>query len=114
MFGVNILPRYPFALALLPVLLAVIYLALRRNASLELASDVLCSLEGSPRLANLLAMLIMPAVASSSYALYFALGWRVPSNIIVYMLSSVLGVGLFIASFVKLFGRGVCVAPVKI
>ncbi len=94
-FVLNTASAMPIALILLPLLLSVCWWALRRNARLTSAPDLLDALDGKPRLANLLAWLALPLIAAIEYTLWAATGWQIPSNVIGYLITVPLGFGLF-------------------
>ncbi|HCJ10759.1 MAG TPA: hypothetical protein DHW14_06305 [Clostridiales bacterium] len=98
----------PLSLLLLPLLLGVCWWALRRNllAATALDSpDLLETLAEHPRVANLLAWLAFPLVATAEYSLWAAIGWVVPSAVIGYLISVPLGFGLFVWALCKIGGR---------
>jgi hypothetical protein len=53
------------------------------------------------RFIKYLALLCMPAVATLIYAVCNSIGFVFPSNILVFILSSVLGTGVFVVSMFK-------------
>ncbi len=87
----------PISVLLLPLLLGICWWALRRHARRTAAGtpDLLEELAGRPRPVNMLAWLAFPLTAALEYALWTATGWQVPSNIIGYLLTVPLGIGLF-------------------
>ncbi|MBN2387973.1 MAG: hypothetical protein JXB85_13225 [Anaerolineales bacterium] len=98
-FGLTVLPVYPWAPLVLVPLLGVTFLTLRRNRQLETSPDLLLTLaERRPRLLNLASLLLVPLLASTVYASFLLLGRSIPVNMLVYILSSLLGIGLFAAA----------------
>lgn len=104
-FVLTVLPSYSFAILVLLPLLALIYLALRKNKCTEPSADLLSTLERQPRALNCACLLLTPLLATASYALCLALDLRIPINAILYVLSSILGIGMFIISVVKILRR---------
>lgn len=93
-----VLPAIPWAILVLPPLLFLLYLTLRRNRTVEPADT-----PASPALPAIsplryAAIFLMPLVAAASYAFYYTAGFRIPTNVAVFALTSLLSVGLFIAS----------------
>ncbi len=87
----------PISLLLLPALLLLCLWALRRNAARapSAAPDLLDRLGAPPRSRNILAWAAFPLTAALEYAVWAAAPWRVPSNIIGYLVTVPLGFGLF-------------------
>ncbi len=93
----------PLSLVLLPLLLGICCWALRRNAAWASRPDILDTLEGRPHLLNVLAWLAFPSVAAVEYAVWAAVGWQPPGNVIGYLVTVPLGVGLFLWALFKIW-----------
>lgn len=100
-FIIAVLPVYPFAILVLPPLLFIIYLGLRKNKANEILPDLLHSLEDRPRGLNLALLLLIPILATVSYSLYLEAGLRIPMSAIGYTFFSILGIVLFIIGAIK-------------
>ncbi len=85
----------PISLLILPVLLGICWWVLRRNARVENAPDLLDTLPGKPHWGNLLAWLAFPLIAAAEYIFLAGTGWQIPSNVVGYLITVPLGLGLF-------------------
>jgi len=87
-YAANTLPEKPLSLALLPVLLGSGWWALRRHraATPPEADDILGGLYGPLPGHNLMALFVWPLVATLEYALWMVSGWRVLSNVVLYLI----------------------------
>jgi len=88
-FAAGIVPQYPYALLKLPLLLAIILLALNRNRQTGTGATIFEQLVGPVPLARLLALLAMPLVASLAYA---TLAWKRPSDDLIQTLIALPGI----------------------
>ncbi len=100
-FGLGVVPKYPFALAVLPPLLGASFLGLYRNRKNEAGSEPTRA-PAPLRWQNLPGLLLMPVLASATYAIFLEAGARLPLNLVYYVLSSILGTGLFCLSLFKI------------
>jgi hypothetical protein len=89
------LPTRPIAAFALPALLSVCWIALRRNARKEQATDVLDDMLGSIRPRNVPALLLIPAAAIAIYAVFHGLRLALPTNILLYVVTMPLGFWFF-------------------
>lgn len=88
-------PIRPVASFALPPLLLVCWIALRRNAGKEEATDVLDVVLGSIRPRNVLVLILIPAAAIGVYGVFHALGLVPPTNILLYAITMPLGFWFF-------------------
>lgn len=88
-FTAGIVPQYPYALLKLPVLLAVILLALNRNRQTATGTTILEQLAGPVPPLRLLTLFAMPVVASAVYAL---LAWLRPPDDLIQTLIALPGI----------------------
>lgn len=89
------IPAAPLAAVILPALLLVLFATLRRNRLQESPGDSLEFLSGSIPARNLLALLFLPLVAGLMYGLYYLAGLRLPTNWVVYLVTTPAGFILF-------------------
>lgn len=82
----------------LPALLLVCWIALRRNARQERAADALDGMLGSIRARNLPALLLIPAAAIAVYAVFRAFDAAPSTNIVLYAITMPLGLWFFARS----------------
>jgi hypothetical protein len=88
-FAVGIVPQYPYALLKLPVLLAIILLALNRNRQTERGPTVLEQLAGPVPPLRLLTLFAMPLAASAVYAV---VAWLRPPDDLIQTLIAFPGI----------------------
>jgi hypothetical protein len=100
-----VLPVYPFAVFVLPPLLFVIYLALRRNKTTEALPDLLATWDDKPGKLNLAFLLLIPIIAIGSYSLYLEADFLIPMSAIGYTIFSIVGIVLFIISIIKCLNK---------
>ena len=91
-------PARPFAALVLPPLLLVCWLALRRNALSEQSPDVLDEMLGRIRPRNVPILLLIPAAAIAAYAVFHGLGLVLPTNVLLYVITMPLGFWFFFRS----------------
>ena len=91
-------PACPFAALVLPPLLLVCWLALRRNALSEQSPDVLDEMLGRIRPRNVPILLLVPAAAIAAYAVFHGLGLVLPTNVLLYVITMPLGFWFFFRS----------------
>jgi hypothetical protein len=92
----------PVALFILPPLLFIIYIALRKNRASGEVENVILVLKGRVKLVNYLLLFFIPVIASIFYALSLSLAIRFPTNIFIYVITTPLGFVLFIVSVTKI------------
>jgi hypothetical protein len=88
----------PYAALILPPLLAVCYLCLRRNSRMELRPDVLDGMLGRIRPRSVIILLLIPLTAIAVYALFSSLKLHVPTNVALYVITMPLGFWFFFRS----------------
>ncbi|RLG48329.1 MAG: hypothetical protein DRN92_01280 [Thermoproteota archaeon] len=94
------------ALFVLPLLLLITLLVLRKNREVAKGDDLIVQLDGKIDAESLVYLLFMPFSAILFYAVSLSLGLMVPTNIIVYLITTPLGFLLFIYGIVRvLTGR---------
>lgn len=94
------------ALFVLPLLLLITLLVLRKNREVAKGDDLIVQLDGKVDAGNLVYLLFMPFSAILFYAVSLSLGLMIPTNIIVYLITTSLGFLLFIYGIVNaLAGR---------
>ena len=91
-------PARPYAALILPPLLAVCFIGLRRNARRELRPDVLDETLGRIRPRNLVILLLIPLTAIAVYAFFRSLKLHVPTNVVLYVITMPLGFWFFFRS----------------
>jgi len=105
-FALGTVPATPWALLVLPALLALVWMALERNRAAETRPDLLERLGAErPPLSAYLPLGSMPIVASGIYALAYALGLRWQTNWIVYLVTMPAGFVLFAGAWLRLMRR---------
>jgi hypothetical protein len=93
----------PVASLVLPLLLGAVYLALRRNRASGAHPDLVAALHGRVRLTHYLCLFFMPLVASALYGAALAADLRLPTGILILVVSTCAGVLMFAVSMVKVF-----------
>ena len=91
-------PARPFAALILPPLLTLCYVGLRRNALTEQRPDVLDGILGRIRLLNVMTLVLIPLAAIAVYALFRSLNLLVPTNVVLYLITMPLGFWFFFRS----------------
>ena len=91
-------PARPYALLVLPPLLALCWAGLRRNARTEQRPDVLDVILGRIRPRNVMTLVLMPLAATAVYALFRSLNWRPATNVVLYVITMLLGFWYFVRS----------------
>jgi hypothetical protein len=96
-------PASPLAIAILPVLLSAVYLALRHNQGLESRASLLDATGKADPAWRYIGLLALPLAASLFYAAAYALNLRWQTNWIVYLVTTPAGFILLVASFIKVW-----------
>jgi hypothetical protein len=91
-------PARPYAALILPPLLTLCCVGLRRNALREQGSGVLDGILGRIRLLNLMTLALIPLAAIAVYALFHSLNLQVPTNVVLYVITMPLGFWFFFRS----------------
>ena len=99
------IPVAPVAIVVLPVLLLVVYVVLRRSAKDETRASFLAQEVGSKPFKNYLVLLAMPVTALLIYAAAYALGLRWQTNWLLYAVTTPLGFLLLGISLVKVWRK---------
>jgi hypothetical protein len=102
-FAFITVPAVPWAAAILPVLLLLVYLALRRNQQRESRTPLHQCFSRTDQPWRYLGLLAMPLVAALVYAPAYALGVHWPANILLYVITTPAGFILFIISLLKVW-----------
>ena len=97
------IPVAPIAVIVLPVLLLIVYMALRRNHQIEKRESLLVDERQPPPLKNYLALLLMPLTALVIYGVAHALGLRWQTNVLLYYVTTPLGFVVFGVSLYKVW-----------
>jgi hypothetical protein len=97
------LPAAPVAALVLPPLLLLLYLSLRKNRRVETRTNILESLVGSVRLRNYLYLWFAPLIAVLVYGILEVLGVKARTNIFVAIITTPTGAILFVLSMVMIF-----------
>ena len=100
--GVRV-PATPRSALILPPLLLLCAIGLRQNARIESRSDLLDGLLGRVRLRHVPVLVLIPAAAILTYAPFHLLNARLPTNVILYVLTMPLGFWLLIQSVWRIF-----------
>lgn len=106
LFGLGTLQVTPISIVVLPLLLALVLVALARNRARETACDILAP--PSPQLLRpsaVLALAIMPAAATLIYAAAIALDLRWHTNWVVYLVTMPAGFLLFGVAWIRLMRK---------
>ena len=101
-FGISV-PAAPIAALILPLLMLLLYLGLRRNRQIESGGDMLEMLAQPIPPRRLLALLLIPAVAALFYGLYWWSGLHLPTHWAVYVVVTPAGFGLLGWSLWRVF-----------
>ena len=104
-FILGTLQVQPFAVVVLPPLFGLVYVALRRNRKVEQRKDLIAALQGDINVRNYLLLFLIPFVAVIVYAFFLLSYLWIPTNILMYVMTTPLGFILFILSIVKIFRR---------
>jgi hypothetical protein len=97
-------PARPVALAILPPLGLLLFIALRRNRHTETRADLLAWLasQPGPHPANLAALLLLPTTATAIYALASMCSWRPATGLVLYAITVPAGFVGFVAAFIRI------------
>jgi hypothetical protein len=102
-FAFIAVPAAPLASVLLPVLLLLIYLALRRNSQRETREPLHLCFSRTDQIWRYLGLLLLPVTAALVYAAAFYLGARWYTNWLLYLLTTPAGFILFFVSLIKVW-----------
>lgn len=105
LFFIFVVIQLPIALVILPPLLVVVYAALRRNRKIESREDLITALQGSVKPLDYVLLLFIPLTAIAVYSFSLSLSLLIPTNWIVYIVTTPLGFIMLILSIVKIFRR---------
>lgn len=103
--GVTVVRFNWLALVTLPPLFGLIYLALRRNASVETRSDFLVAIDRGIPWQRILAVFLMPALASAIHEGCRMTGLSAPTNLVVFAITLPMGAAGFLLSLWMIFRR---------
>jgi len=105
-FALGTVPAVPWALVVLPALLALVWVALEWNRAAETRPDILDRLGAErPPLSAYLPLVSMPIVACGIYTLAFGLGLRWQTNWMVFLVTMPAGFVLFATAWLRLMRR---------
>jgi len=93
----------PYAVLILPPLLAMIFGALRRHKNSSAPESIQMIFEGRVQNILYLPLVLIPTVAVAWYALFSALGVQIATNIIVALITVPASVVMFIVALAKLY-----------
>jgi hypothetical protein len=93
----------PVALFVLPPLLAMVYVTLRRNRKTERNEPILTVLQGEVTPLNYVILLIIPLVTIGVYGFAVSLNLAIPTNWVVYMVTTLSGFILLVMSISRIF-----------
>lgn len=96
-------PAAPVALLVLPPLLALAYLGLRRNRSIQPEGSMLDPHPDSPRLRNYLALIGLPLTSILFYAWALAVHFQFQFNWVLYLITTPLGFVAFVAALYRIW-----------
>ncbi|MBI5353521.1 MAG: hypothetical protein HZB50_12845 [Chloroflexi bacterium] len=96
-------PATPAAIIILPVLLGLVYLGLRKNKQVEQGDSLLVTLTSRAHPLSYLSMLAMPVTAILVYTLALTLNLQWHTNWILYLITTPLGFILFGMSLFKVW-----------
>lgn len=94
-------PAAPIALLVLPVLLGLAYLGLRRNHAVQPAGSWLEPLHDRPHWWNYLALVGLPLTAILFYGWAQAVDIQIQSNWLLYLITTPLGFVAFVAALIR-------------
>ncbi len=97
------IPTVPIAIIVLPLLLLIVYIPLRRNRQIENHPSLMMGEISLPPLRNYLILLVMPLIALTIYAFAYAQGLVWHTNWLVYLVTMPLGFVLFGVSLFKVW-----------
>jgi len=97
------IPARPSAALILPTLLLVCAVGLRRNARRERRPDLLDGMLGQIRPRNVIALILMPLAAIAVYAACRSLNLLIPTNAVLYVLTMPVGFWFFFRSLWVIF-----------
>lgn len=95
-------PAAPVALLVLPVLLGLVYLGLRRNRSIQPEGSMLDPRSESSPLRNYLALIGLPLTSILFYAWALAVNLQLQFNWILYLITTPLGFAAFVAAIYRI------------
>ena len=95
----------PAALLVLPPLLGLVYLTLRRNRNKERRRDLIGVLRSEIKPLNYGLLFLIPLVAVVVYAFFLFLDLPIPTHIFVYVVATPLGFAAFILSVLNILFR---------
>ena len=102
-FAFVTVPAAPWAVAILPFLLLLVYLALRRNQQRESRTPLHQCFSRTDQPWRHLGLLTLPFAAALVYAVAYAMVVRWPTNILLYLITTPTGFILFILSLFKVW-----------
>jgi len=95
----------PIAVFILPSLLIVVYITLKRNKSTEQKENIINALQGNIKPLNYVLLLFIPLTAMVIYGFSLSLGLFIPTHIIIYTVTTPLGFIMLFLSIIKVFRK---------
>ena len=95
-------PQHPMAVLVLPPLLALMYVALKKNKARENSGSLLPELADKIPLTRYLPFALVPPIASGLYAVTAPLPYLEYNMVVVMAVTGCIGAWMFIASLVRL------------
>jgi hypothetical protein len=96
-------PARPYAALILPPLLTVCWVGMRRNAPTEDGPDLLDGILGHIRVLNVITLVLIPLTAIAVYAAFRTLNLVVPTNLVLYVITMPLRFWFFCRSLWVVF-----------
>jgi hypothetical protein len=97
------LPSSPPTVWSLPLLLGLVFMALRRNRAVESRASLVTAVTGRVRPSNAALLFMLPLAATAVYAAAFWLNLRLPLFVPFYVASIAAGTAMFVVSVVRVF-----------
>jgi hypothetical protein len=98
-FALVAAPAAPAVVAVLPPLLLALWWGLERNRRCEARDSLLVALRGPVPMMRLTGLLALPAAATLVYAVAHVLQWRLPTNWLLYLVTTPAGFVLLALAF---------------
>ncbi len=102
-FAVITVPTVPISIIVLPILLLMVYMVLRKNLRVEISTSMLTNTNALPPLRNYLVILVMPLTATLIYSVTYIQRLEWHTNWLVYLVTMPLGFVLLGISLVKVW-----------
>ncbi|NDJ78983.1 MAG: hypothetical protein GYB65_22255 [Chloroflexi bacterium] len=103
----------PYAVLVLPPLMWLILRALRRHRDSSAPATILITFDAPVHPLHYALLLLMPLVASVTYVVYWTLEVKVATNVLLYLTTVPLSVGMFVRAIRKLHREPIPVTPAE-